>query len=76
MPLLDQKTEKLEKMIDLRGVAGQFGVTRRCVQGWIVSGHFPKPIRVGRRILRWPISEINQWVSEGCPQILKNEVEK
>ena len=30
------------------------------------AGKIPKPVRLGR-LLRWPASEIEQWLAEGSP---------
>lgn len=29
--------------------AEQLGITRRTLQNWTAAGHFPKPLRLGRR---------------------------
>ena len=70
MPLTKNKPRtEIKSMIGLQGVADNFGVTRRCIQGWIQDGTFPQPIRIGRRLLRWEIDGLNDWISAGCPRI-------
>jgi len=27
------------------------------------SGRFPEPLRVGPKSVRWPLSEVKQWIS-------------
>ena len=31
---------------------------------WARTGHFPKPLQVGQRILRWKRSEVDAWLTE------------
>lgn len=69
MPLVRDKTPiQIKTMIGLRDVAEHFGVTTRCIQKWIDEGVFPQPIRIGRRLLRWEIGRLNDWISAGCPR--------
>lgn len=31
---------------------------------WVKEGRFPKPIRLGTKMVRWKTSDIEQWLKE------------
>jgi len=31
---------------------------------WVKDGRFPKPIRLGTKMVRWKTSDIEQWLKE------------
>lgn len=43
-------------------IEGQIGVSRATIYNWIRDGHFPKPIRIGPRAVRWRKSDIEKWI--------------
>ncbi|MCX7397252.1 MAG: hypothetical protein NT138_06170 [Planctomycetales bacterium] len=51
---------------NLKEVATALGVSIRLVQHWSAIGRLPDCIRLGRSP-RWRVSEIEQWVADGCP---------
>ena len=70
MVAVENKTQEPEirSVVGLPGVSGAFGVTPRCIQNWIAAGTFPRPMRLGRRILRWDVGALNEWIEAGCPR--------
>lgn len=64
-----EQTPAVRALVGLREVAEHFEVTPRGIQKWVNRGEFPKPMRVGRRLLRWDVEVLNQWIEAGCPKI-------
>ena len=50
-------------------LAGQFGVCPRTIWAWVARGDLPPPKRIGPRCRRWSITELQQWVDDGCPKV-------
>lgn len=64
---------KLRQVVDLPFLANHFDVTTTGIRNWVDRGEFPKPIRLGRRLLRWDVETINTWIEGGCPSVDKWE---
>ena len=45
-------------------VEARCGISRTTVYRLMRCGEFPEPIKVGPRAVRWPNSEIEQWLSD------------
>ena len=41
-----------------------FKVSRATIYRWVKSGHFPKPIHLGANMVRWKVSDIQEWMDE------------
>ena len=39
-----------------------FKVSRATIYRWVNSGHFPKPIHLGANMVRWKVSDIEEWI--------------
>ena len=48
--------------IDIDAVALMFGVSRSTCRRMWYAGQLPAPIRLGRRSVRWRVSDINQFI--------------
>jgi predicted DNA-binding transcriptional regulator AlpA len=67
MPALKKrKPEAARQLIDIRRVAAHFDITVGTVRRLVNAGEFPKPVRLGRRMLRWDVTTLNQWIAGGC----------
>jgi predicted DNA-binding transcriptional regulator AlpA len=55
------------ELLDRRALQAKLKISLRTIDRMIKDGQLPQPIRLGKRALRWPSSEINQWIEEGCP---------
>lgn len=55
-----------QRFVTVEELAGMIPCTRRTVYNLIDSGRIPAPIKLGRMV-RWPVSEIDRWISAGCP---------
>lgn len=42
-----------EPMLTLEQVAERYGVTKVTIGRWHRAGEFPRPVRIGRRLIRW-----------------------
>ncbi len=60
MPKTDQSAA-LPQLVSADQLIESLGVTRQTIMRWVKAGEFPKPTRIGRRILRWDVAEVNQW---------------
>ena len=52
------------RLLDPRELAKMLGVTRQTIYLWRQAGRLPQPIRLGRRVIRWPEDEIRQWIRQ------------
>ena len=57
-----------KKLLTIRDVAARCQVTPRAIQNWVAIGFTPAPIRIGRRVIRWEESVIDEWIADGCPE--------
>ncbi len=52
------------KMLKRTDVEVMIGLSRSTIYAGIAEGTFPKPIRVGRRAVRFLQSDIDQWIKD------------
>ena len=65
----------MEPLLIGRGdVAHLLGVSSRLICTMDASGHMPRPIRLGRRVL-WRVEELRLWTQAGCPPRTRWEAE-
>lgn len=50
------------KLIKLKAVMECTGLARSTVYKFIAEGRFPKPVKLGVRMVAWVESEIQQWI--------------
>ena len=48
--------------IDIDAVASLIGVSRSTCRRMWYAGQLPKPIRLGRRSIRWRVSDLSQFI--------------
>ena len=41
------------------------GLSRAWIYAAMQRGEFPRPVKIGRRAVRWPRSAIDRWVEAG-----------
>jgi predicted DNA-binding transcriptional regulator AlpA len=56
-------------MLDVQGFADVLGVSTRSIRRLVDAGKAPPPVRLSRRLPRWPKLVIEAWVQAGCPKI-------
>ena len=65
--LLGKLPEDSGLLIDIDTTAKLLNISRRTLEK-LVSGHeVPLPIRIARRIPRWRLTELLEWIEAGCP---------
>ncbi len=64
---------RLRLVVGLRDLAVHFEVSTRTIQGWIARGEIIKPYRVGGRLLRWDVENLNTWIEGGCKNVTEDE---
>ncbi len=55
--------EQHDTLLTRPQVEARCGLSRSSVYRLMREGLFPEPIRVGRRAVRWPASEIDEWLA-------------
>jgi predicted DNA-binding transcriptional regulator AlpA len=60
------------KLLDARAVASALGVSVQTVRRSSLAGILPQPIRVGRRALRWRLSDLMPLLGED-PYVERSE---
>ena len=55
---------KLDRLLRRAEVETRCGIARSTVYRLMRDGQFPEPIKVGRRAVRWPEQEIQQWIDD------------
>tara|TARA_R100000315_G_C5138276_1_gene79071 strand:- start:56 stop:265 length:210 start_codon:yes stop_codon:yes gene_type:complete len=56
------------ELLDRRALQAKLKISLRTIDRMIRDGQLPEPIRLGKRALRWPSNQINEWIQEGCPK--------
>ena len=56
----------VQGMVTTEQLAELFEVTPLTITRWWQAKQMPKPMRMGRRILRFRVDEINAWIEGGC----------
>lgn len=50
------------KLIKLKAVMDCTGLARSTVYKFVAEGRFPKPVKLGVRMVAWVESEVQQWI--------------
>lgn len=58
---------RLNRLLTRREVQRRLSLPRSSLYELISRGEFPRPKRIGRRAVRWPEDEVDQWV-EALPR--------
>lgn len=53
-----------EKLVRRTEVENMTGLSRSTIYDWMKSGDFPKPVRLGTRLVAWRESELSEWLSQ------------
>jgi prophage regulatory protein len=52
------------RLIRLKEVLRLTGLSRSTIYNRMGKGHFPKPVKLGERMVAWVESEIEDWIEE------------
>jgi len=58
---MSHTTTTTEYTLTIEDMATRYGVSERTVQRWVKDRLLPEPMRIGRRYLRWRLSDIEQF---------------
>lgn len=56
------------ELLDVAEVSAMFGVGPRTIQRWVGASLFPQPIRFNRRVFRWRMSDIEDFIDKQTPK--------
>ena len=56
-------------LIDVKAVARALGCSARHVHRMVESGQMPKPVRLGRSLVRFNRQTVVEWIASGCPAV-------
>lgn len=62
-----QSTQTTEKLLTAQAVAELLSLSKRTVFRMKASGLICPCVRVGQGAIRWRQSDIEKWISMGCP---------
>ena len=54
----------MNRLLRRKEVEQMVGLSRASLYRLAETGDFPHPVRVGPRAVRWPLRDIEQWISE------------
>ncbi len=52
------------RFLRMSEVQARTGLSRSTIRRWVKRGLFPRPIRLGERVVGWIEAEIDQWIRE------------
>jgi len=64
-----------EKLLRLPDVMRQTGLRRAAIYARIREGIFPPPVKIGKRAVAWPESEVQAWIAERVADARERDVE-
>ena len=71
------RMNKMNKLLDVHAVCEWLSISRATLRRACTEGRIPKPIRVGRRGLRWRSHELREWIESqaGVPSVVETAVQ-
>jgi predicted DNA-binding transcriptional regulator AlpA len=67
-PVLDQlRSRTLINSEDMREKLGR--ISRSLLWRLLQEGRIPQPLRLSKKIVRWRLSEIDDWIAAGMPKM-------
>lgn len=52
----------MEKLLDVTEITNMFKVTRATLDKWEKQGNFPRRIKIGKRVVAWKESDIENFI--------------
>jgi predicted DNA-binding transcriptional regulator AlpA len=59
-------TAPVRTMLTVSEVCEHFDIAQSTLYCMIARCEFPRPDRIGRRLVRWNAAKLNQWIDAGC----------
>lgn len=54
----------VSKLVDMRAVCSLTGLSRGTIYILVKDGHFPPPVRIGKRRIAWRETDISCWLDQ------------
>lgn len=54
----------MKKVVRVKEVANMLSICKATVYNWLKKGKFPQPIKIGDRVVGWPVELIEEWLEE------------
>ncbi|MGD0572292.1 MAG: helix-turn-helix domain-containing protein [Sedimentisphaerales bacterium] len=64
---MDESKQSSEKLLTVQAVAEKLSLSKRAVFRMRSAGLICAPLKVGTGAIRWRSSDIELWISMGCP---------
>ena len=61
---MNKPTPPPGRLIRRKELEDRIGLARSTIYRMMNKGEFPKPVKIGRRAVAWPESEIERWIAE------------
>ena len=52
------------KLLTKPQVVEMMKISPRTLDNYMAAGQFPKPVRIGKRLLRWIVEDLEEWIHE------------
>lgn len=66
VPVMTQQSRKepsmAEKLLRRPEVQARTGLSRSTIYDWVKRGEFPRPVKLGTRLVAWRESDISDWL--------------
>ena len=57
-------TSMVRELMRREEVEERFGISRSWIYGEMRAGRFPKPVKIGRRSVRWRVVDLDEWAAD------------
>jgi prophage regulatory protein len=62
-----------ERILRRREVLGLVGISQSSLYAWMATGDFPRPVALGRRLVGWRSSDVEEWIASREPRVTRVE---
>ena len=53
-----------QRLLTIDQLATKLGVSKSCIRKWLASGFLPRPLKLGKRLIRWELDTIAAWLDQ------------
>jgi len=53
-----------QRLLTIDQLATKLGVSKSCIRKWLATGFLPRPMKIGKRLVRWEQSTIADWLAQ------------
>ena len=61
---MSSTTPSADRLIDLKEVEHLTGIKKATIYSYMRKGKFPKPIKIGKRAVRWSYVAVTEWIEQ------------